>query len=362
MLEGRLQDWDLGMVLGLLAQRQWTGVVTTIAWDHDWGSPLRFWLTRGQLTYGALVDPALEHDRTLDYGLAPNAHDGLPEGYSGLWQAMDQGAIAFSELRPLWRGMVLELLFEGFGMRKGRFVAVPHQPLSPNLGGWALAPLRSHTHRARQAWHHLAPLITSLDQSPRVTDVAAAQHALAHSPYAAIAAWADGHTSLRQLNRRLGGDNPVAIGHCLHQGHQEGWLQFSPTSDPAPDPSAPPSILYVGDDLDLSQPIALELRAQGYEICVEANPFTALNYICDILPDLILCDRCLPGLAGPTFAALVRQLPGGDRLPFILIQSPQTPQPEILDSSLITLTKPCTTRMLLTLIPQHLPPKKRLRQ
>jgi hypothetical protein len=66
----------------------------------------------------------------------------------------------------------------------------------------------------------------------------------------------------------------------------------------------------------------------------------------------------LPSLPGPTFAALVRQLPGGDRLPFILIQ----PHPEILDSSLITLTKPCTTRMLLTLIPQHLPPKKRLRK
>jgi CheY-like chemotaxis protein len=201
-------------------------------------------------------------------------------------------------------------------------------------------------------------VITSLDQCPRVTDADAAHQALAPTPYAAIAAWADGHTSLRQLNRRLGGDNPAAIGHCLHQGHQAGWLQLAPAPAPEPDSSTPPSILYVGDDPDLSQPIALDLRAHGYEICVEANPFTALNYICDSLPDLILCDRTLPSLPGPTFAALVRQLPGGDRLPFILIQ----PHPEILDSSLITLTKPCTTRMLLTLIPQHLPPKKRLRK
>ncbi len=360
MLEGRLADWDLGMVLGILAQRQWTGTVTTIAWDCSTGSPLRFWLTQGRLTYGAPIDPALEHDRSLDYGLAPETHAGLPGGYGGLWRAMDQGAIAFADLRPLWRSMILELLFEGFGIRSGRFVAVPGAPLSPNLGGWPMAPLRSQIRRTRQAWHHLAPLITSLDQCPRVTDIEAAHAALAPTPYAAIATWADGRTSLRQLNRRLGGNTPVAIGRCLHQGHQAGWLHLPPA--PEPGPSDPPSILYVGDDPDLSQPIALDLRAHGYDICVEANPFTALNYICDTLPDLILCDRHLPSLPGPTFAALVRQLPQGDRIPFILIQSPQTSPPEILDSSLITLTKPCTTRMLLTLIPQHLPPKKRLRK
>jgi len=359
-VQGTIQAIDLGTVLTWIAQQQWTGELTLRPPLHGLETPsplLRFWFTTGKLTYGGPVGQA-DGDRCRDYGLTPWLDSALPPGYSGLWRAISSEAIPWPQVRAVWRGMIAEALFEGFSYRQGDFAFVPTPPLMPSFGGWAVAPLRVQVMRQRQAWLQLAPRIESVAQCPQILDLAAAQLALAHTAYGAIALWADGHTSLAQLARRLGGDL-LTLAHWVELGCRQGWLALPPLALPAPSPS-PPSLLYIGDDPQLSQPTALALQAEGYEVCVEANPFIALSYICDTLPDLILCDALFPTLTGATLAAMIRQLPRGDRPPIFLLQDESPPPPmDFPPPVTLILTKPCQTSTLLKLLPQHLASEKR---
>lgn len=358
-VQGTIQAIDLGTVLTWIAQQQWTGELTLmppIQGLEETSPLLRFWFTTGKLTYGGPVGQA-DRDRSQDYGLTPWLDTSLPPGYSGLWRAISSEAIPWPQVRSLWRGMISEALFEGFSYRQGAFAFVPTPPLIPSFGGWAVAPLRMEVMCQRQAWLRLAPRIKSVAQCPHILDLAAAQAALAHTSYGAIALWADGHTSLAQLARRLGGDL-LTLAHWVEVGCQQGWLLLPPLA-PTPTPASPPSLLYIGDDPQLSQPTALALQAEGYEVCVEANPFIALSYICDTLPDLILCDALFPTLKGATLAAMIRQLPRGDRPPIFLLQDESPPPMDFPPPVTLILTKPCQTSTLLKLLPQHLAAEKR---
>ncbi len=358
-VQGTIQAIDLGTVLTWIAQQQWTGELTLMPPVQALEATpllLRFWFTTGKLTYGGPVGQA-DGDRCRDYGLTPWLDSALPPGYSGLWRAISSEAIPWPQVEAIWRSMIAEALFEGFSYTQGAFAFVPTPPLIPSFGGWAVAPLRTQAMGQRQAWLRLAPAIESVAQCPEILDLPAAQVALAHTPYGAIALWADGHTSLAQLARRLGGDL-LTLAHWVKVGCAQGWLTLPPL--PLVTPAAsPPSFLYIGDDPQLSQPTALALQAKGYEVCVEANPFIALSYICDTLPDLILCDALFPTIRGATLAAMIRQLPRGDRLPIFLIQDASPAPADFPPPVTLILTKPCQTSTLLKLLPQHLAPEKR---
>ncbi|MGD9723518.1 MAG: response regulator [Pirellulales bacterium] len=124
-------------------------------------------------------------------------------------------------------------------------------------------------------------------------------------------------------------DLPLASVPLLPAGHQasheNGHAGPGPSADAAP--GAQPrgektaSILIVDDDPRSARLLAAHLNSAGYTAAIAHSAADAQAAVADDLPDLILCDVCLPGTDGIELTRLLRSMDGCAGVPIALVTS-----------------------------------------
>jgi two-component system phosphate regulon response regulator PhoB len=78
-------------------------------------------------------------------------------------------------------------------------------------------------------------------------------------------------------------------------------------------------ILIVEDERDIAEVTAYNLRKSGYEVTLASNGRSALEYIAQKAPDLVILDVMLPELSGTEVASRIRSNPSTATLPIIMV-------------------------------------------
>lgn len=76
------------------------------------------------------------------------------------------------------------------------------------------------------------------------------------------------------------------------------------------------TILLIEDDATLRETLAMNLRAEGYQVLTAGDGMTGLDMVRDEEPDLILLDLMLPKLDGLSLCRIVRKQSG---IPIIML-------------------------------------------
>ncbi len=82
---------------------------------------------------------------------------------------------------------------------------------------------------------------------------------------------------------------------------------------------ATPLILIVDDDRTMRSLLNLAMEEEGYGVAEAENGEQCLSEYTHFQPDLILLDAVMPDIDGFTCCQKIRSLPGGDRLPILMI-------------------------------------------
>ncbi len=80
-----------------------------------------------------------------------------------------------------------------------------------------------------------------------------------------------------------------------------------------------PLILIVDDDRTMRSLLNLAMEEEGYRVVEAENGEQCLSEYNHFQPDLILLDAVMPDIDGFTCCQKIRSLPGGDRLPILMI-------------------------------------------
>ena len=80
-------------------------------------------------------------------------------------------------------------------------------------------------------------------------------------------------------------------------------------------------ILIVDDDVGGRRLTRATLMRAGFETSEAADGAQALEMMRELLPDLVLMDVSMPVMDGFTCCAELRKLPGGPRVPVVMMTS-----------------------------------------
>lgn len=83
-------------------------------------------------------------------------------------------------------------------------------------------------------------------------------------------------------------------------------------------------ILVIDDDRDIRFVVAMNLRAEGYEVVECGDGFSALEVATTQQPDIIVCDIMMPGLDGYAVLEQLRTMPATSRIPLIFLSAKAT--------------------------------------
>jgi diguanylate cyclase (GGDEF)-like protein len=84
-------------------------------------------------------------------------------------------------------------------------------------------------------------------------------------------------------------------------------------------PAYAPTIMIVDDDRSMLITMRTVLENDGYRIEEHENGATALSTCQQELPDLVLMDALMPGMDGFSACKALRELPGGEHLPILIV-------------------------------------------
>ncbi len=84
-------------------------------------------------------------------------------------------------------------------------------------------------------------------------------------------------------------------------------------------PHYPPLVLIVDDDEVVRQILCHKVQADGYQVRTARNGEEAIVIYQEIQPDLVLMDAVMPGMDGFECCEQLRQLPGGELTPVLMI-------------------------------------------
>jgi len=85
-------------------------------------------------------------------------------------------------------------------------------------------------------------------------------------------------------------------------------------------PATQKSILIIEDEEALCEILQEELSAVGYKVAIARNGLDGLSRLQEIEPDLIVCDRNMPGMSGHELLERLRNVyPQYKSLPFIFL-------------------------------------------
>ena len=79
-------------------------------------------------------------------------------------------------------------------------------------------------------------------------------------------------------------------------------------------------ILLIDDEDALREMMVDELTAEGHDVVEAANGEEGLKKLLEIKPDLVLCDRAMPGMSGYELLEIIREKhPEYDGIPFVFL-------------------------------------------
>jgi DNA-binding response OmpR family regulator len=81
----------------------------------------------------------------------------------------------------------------------------------------------------------------------------------------------------------------------------------------------PPTVLVIEDDHDMAELIACFLVDAKIRAVIAAKGITGLEQARLLLPSLILCDSCMPGMDGLRVLEMLRANPVTAKIPIVLI-------------------------------------------
>ena len=84
-------------------------------------------------------------------------------------------------------------------------------------------------------------------------------------------------------------------------------------------PHYPPLVLIVDDDEVVRQILSHKVQEDGYQVRTARNGEEAIVIYQEIQPDLVLMDAVMPGMDGFECCEQLRQLPGGELTPVLMI-------------------------------------------
>lgn len=79
------------------------------------------------------------------------------------------------------------------------------------------------------------------------------------------------------------------------------------------------SLLLVDDEVHITDVCGSRLRAAGFEVRTATDVASAMAFARERLPDLVVSDVEMPGGTGIELADALSELPGGCRVPVILL-------------------------------------------
>jgi len=86
-------------------------------------------------------------------------------------------------------------------------------------------------------------------------------------------------------------------------------------------------ILLIEDELAVLEMLVDELSVQGYEITEAADGEDGLKKFLEIKPDLVLCDRDMPGMSGYELLKRIRtEYPQYNQIPFLYLTALSDPR------------------------------------
>jgi two-component system, OmpR family, phosphate regulon response regulator PhoB len=110
-------------------------------------------------------------------------------------------------------------------------------------------------------------------------------------------------------------------------------------------------IVVAEDESLLADMLADFLEDAGHEVALAAHGVAALKLIQKLKPDLLISDYMMPLMTGEELAEAVRQHPGLEGLPILLVSGAQAhigaTRPDLFNA---VLTKPYTPMQLLDMV------------
>jgi CheY-like chemotaxis protein len=79
------------------------------------------------------------------------------------------------------------------------------------------------------------------------------------------------------------------------------------------------TILVAEDSDSARRPLVRLLKAEGYDVLTATTAFEAMAAAQRGNPDLILLDVSMPPIDGLTFLSRLREMPGGNQIPVIVV-------------------------------------------
>jgi CheY-like chemotaxis protein len=80
-------------------------------------------------------------------------------------------------------------------------------------------------------------------------------------------------------------------------------------------------VLVVDDDPDVRELWANALTDGGYQVLTASNGRDALALMRAVVPDFIVLDLCMPGMAGPEFLQVLQHSPALRRIPVLIVSA-----------------------------------------
>lgn len=78
-------------------------------------------------------------------------------------------------------------------------------------------------------------------------------------------------------------------------------------------------VLVADDEVHIVQVVAMKLRNNGFDVITADNGDDAYRLCCEEKPDIIIADHLMPGLTGIEMIEKVRDTPGFENIPVIIL-------------------------------------------
>ena len=86
-------------------------------------------------------------------------------------------------------------------------------------------------------------------------------------------------------------------------------------------------ILLIEDEAAVREMLVDELSIQGYTVVEASNGEEGLKKFLDNVPDLVICDRAMPGMSGYDVLERIRKTyPQHDKVPFVFLTALADPR------------------------------------
>lgn len=230
--------------------------------------------------------------------------------YEYIWLLLKKQILNSAQAKDLICSIVQETLFDLFDLRQGFFVFEKNAAMNPQLVSLKISPLLKKTLTQIKLWKQFFPYIKFPEQCPIVKNQEKLSKALSQKAYASFLPWADGKTTLRQLFRYLNCD-PATLAQAIYPYLKKGWLKL--TDDRTPtilsfDAQSQPiaQVVYINNDVTIGRNVEYILKLKGCRVNLVEEPISALSFLFQLKPDLILCDSTFSQIDGSELCSMLR--------------------------------------------------------